>query len=136
MGCFFFFFTARLFKGEIYTHCLHIPYFGSLLTQIEVVQAKITSYLLDVKSNAVFLSIFFFQIVFIFVFIFYCAGSSLLYGLLSSCSKWRRLSSCGVQASHCSGLFCCSAQTLGHLGFTSCGSQTLEHRLNSCGAWA
>ena len=62
MGCFFFFFTARLFKGEIYTHCLHIPYFGSLLTQIEVVQAKITSYLLDVKSNAVFLSIFFFKL--------------------------------------------------------------------------
>ena len=56
---FFFLFTARLCKREIYTHCLHIPYVGSLPTQIEVVQAKVTSYLLGVKSNAVFLSIFF-----------------------------------------------------------------------------
>ena len=68
---FFFLFTARLFKGEICTHCLHIPYFGSLLTQIEVVQAKVTSYLLGVKSNAGFLSIFFFFKLYLFLCLFF-----------------------------------------------------------------
>ena len=38
------------------------------------------------------------------LFIFGCAGSSLLLGLLSACS---------VQASHCSSFFCCGAQALG-----------------------
>ena len=69
---FFFLFTARLFKREIYTHCLHIPYVGSLPTQIEVVQAKVTSYLLGVKSNAVFLSIFFSNCIYFCVYFLLC----------------------------------------------------------------
>ena len=40
--------------------------------------------------------------VFTYLFIFDCAGSLLLFGLSSSCSKWGLLSSCGAQASHCS----------------------------------
>ena len=61
----------------------------------------------------------------------------------SSCSEWSPLSSCGVQASHCSGFSCCRARTLGHVGFSSrgswlssCHSRALEHRLNNCGTWA
>ena len=51
------------------------------------------------------------------------AGSSLLHGLFSSCTKW--------------GLFsCCRAWALKHMGLSSYGSWALEHRLNSCGTWA
>ena len=49
---------------------------------------------------------------FIYLFIFGCAGSSLLHGLFSSCGKQGLLSSCGVQASHCCG-FSCGAWALG-----------------------
>ena len=41
------------------------------------------------------------------LFIYGCAGSSLLHGILSSC---------GAQASHCSGFSCCWAWALGHTG--------------------
>ena len=37
------------------------------------------------------------------------SGSSLLRGLLSTCSDWGLLCSCGVQASRCSGFFRCEA---------------------------
>ena len=47
----------------------------------------------------------------------------------------RLFSSCGAQASHCSG-FSCGAWALGCSGFTSCSSQALEHRLNSLGTQA
>ena len=40
----------------------------------------------------------------------------------SSCDEWRRLSGCGVWASHCG-------------GFSCCGAQALEYRLSRCGAW-
>ena len=50
-------------------------------------------------------------------FIFGCAGSSLLWELFSSCSKWGLLSSGNVQAYCCD--FSCGAQALGHVGFTS-----------------
>ena len=69
-----------------------------------------------------------------YLFLFGCAGSSLM--LFSSCSKQGLLSSCGVQASHCGGFSCCRAWTPGHQRFSSCGSLPLEHRLNSCGAQA
>ena len=54
------------------------------------------------------------------------------------------LSSYGVQPSYCGGFFCCGATELECLrasGFVACtlssyGSLVLEHRLNSCGAWA
>ena len=49
------------------------------------------------------------------LFIFYCAGSSLLCGLFSHCGEWGLLSSCGVWGSHCGG-FSCRAQSLGHTG--------------------
>ena len=41
-----------------------------------------------------------------------------------------------LQASHCSGIFCCRAQTLGQAGFRDCSSRALGHRLNGCGARA
>ena len=56
---------------------------------------------------------------FLSLFIFDDAGSSLLCELSSSC---------GVRASHCGG-FCCRAQAPGCTGFCSCGSQALAHRL-------
>ena len=42
----------------------------------------------------------------IILFIFGCAGSSLLRGLFSSCGEEGLLSSCGVRASRCSGFSC------------------------------
>ena len=50
---------------------------------------------------------------FLIIFIFDCAGSSLLRGLFSI-----------------------EVQALGHTGFSSCSSWALEHRLNSCDAQA
>ena len=57
---------------------------------------------------------------FINLFIFGSAGSLLLHGLFSSCSKWSLLSGCSVWASHC-GFSFCGAGALGHTGFGSCG---------------
>ena len=51
------------------------------------------------------------------------------------CSKQGLLSSCGSGVSHCSDS-CCRAQALGLTGFSSYDSRALQHRLNSCGAWA
>ena len=45
-----------------------------------------------------------------FLFIFGCAGSSLLF---PSCSESELLSSCGTQPSHCGGFSCFGAQSLG-----------------------
>ena len=38
----------------------------------------------------------------------------------SSYSKWRLLSSCSAQVSHCGGFSCCRARALGHAGFSGC----------------
>ena len=71
-----------------------------------------------------------------FIFMFGCAGSSLLCRLFSSCTKWGLLSSCCAQASCGSGFTCCTAQAPGRAGFSACGCQALEHRLSSCGTLA
>ena len=60
------------------------------------------------------------------LFIFGCAGSSLLRGLFSSCSEWGLLSSCSVWASHCVGFSCCGARALGYR-LNSCGLVALQH---------
>ena len=77
---------------------------------------------------------------FIYYFIFGCAGLSLLCGL--SLVAGGLLSSCGVWASHCGGFSCCAARALGiqapgvaAFGLSSCGYPALEHRLNR-GTWA
>ena len=49
----------------------------------------------------------------LYLFIFHCAGSSLLH--VGSLKLWRLLSSCGEQVSHCGGFSCCRAWTLGQL---------------------
>ena len=57
-----------------------------------------------------------------------CAGSSLLCGLFSSCSKWGLLSICGMLPSHYGGFCCCGAGAvcgagaLGHTGFSNCST--------------
>ena len=61
---------------------------------------------------------YFFCKLFIYLFVFGYAGSSLLHGLGSSCSEPGLLSSCGTQASHC------------------VASLVAEHGLSSCGKWA
>ena len=79
-----------------------------------------------------------------YLFIYGCAGSSLLQGLFSSCCEQALglFSSCRVRASHCSGLSCCGAGSLGAQAAVvaarglSCGSRVLEHRLNSRGTLA
>ena len=70
-------------------------------------------------SYSSFLSSYF---LIIYVFIFGCAGSSLLRGLLSRCAKWGPLSSCSAWASHCSGFSYCGEQALGCSGFRSCSA--------------
>ena len=55
-----------------------------------------------------------------YVFLFGCAGSSLLHGLLSSCN---------LQASHFSGFSCCGAQALACEGFSSCSMWAQQLRL-------
>ena len=58
---------------------------------------------------------------------FDCIGSLLLLGLFSSCGK---------RTSHCGGFFCCGAQALGQVGFSSLqhvGSAVVALRLyNTC----
>ena len=66
---------------------------------------------------------FFFSLQF-YLYIFECAWSSLLCGLLSRCGDW---------ASYCSGFSCCRAGALGCTGFSTCRSGAPEHRLDSCG---
>ena len=58
---------------------------------------------------------------------FGCAGSSLLCGPFSSCSKSGLLSSCVVRVSHHSGFSRCRTQALGYVGFSSWGAWALEH---------
>ena len=62
---------------------------------------------------------FFFQILFIYG----CAGSSLLPAGFLQLWRAQILSSCSVRVSHCSGFSYCRAQALGHAGFSSCGFQ-------------
>ena len=62
------------------------------------------------------LSVHFFIILFIHLFIFGCARSSLVRRLFSSCGKWALLSRCGVRAFHCGGFSWCKAPGLGHEG--------------------
>ena len=50
----------------------------------------------------------------IILFIFGCAGSSLLRGLFSSCGEEGLLSSCGVQVSRCSGFSCAHILVVEH----------------------
>ena len=71
-----------------------------------------------------------------YLFIFLCAGSSLPLRLFFSCGERGLLCSCGVRTSHCGGFSCWEAWALGPIGLSTRGSQALEHRLDSCGAWA
>ena len=66
---------------------------------------------------------------YIYLFIFGCAGPSLLCGLFPNCSEWELLPSCSAWVSHCGGLFC-GAWDLGHVVFSSCSVWAPEHRLN------
>ena len=77
-----------------------------------------------------------------YLFIFGCAGSSLLCGLFSSGGRQGLLSSHSAQVSLCSGLSCWRAQAVGTwasvvagYGLSICGSQALGHKLSSCEAW-
>ena len=55
-----------------------------------------------------------------FSFIFGCAGSSLLCGIVSSSSIWGLFYSCGMQTSHYSSVSCHRAWALQSAGFSSC----------------
>ena len=66
-----------------------------------------------VSGIVFFLFSFFNFYLFLYLFIFGCAGSSLLHGLLLSCSVW---------VSHCGGFSYCGAQALGCVGFSRCGT--------------
>ena len=55
------------------------------------------------------ISFFFF---FIILFIFGCAGSSLMCRLFCSCGEQGLLSNCSARTSRCSGFYCCGAQAL------------------------
>ena len=57
---------------------------------------------------------------YLFLFIFGCAGSSLLHGLFSSCDKQGATLAVVCWHSHCGGFPCCRARLPGHTGFSSC----------------
>ena len=59
----------------------------------------------------------FFKYNFFYLFMFGCAGSSLLCRLFSGCGERRLLCGCGARASHCSGFPCGRAWGLGCAGF-------------------
>ena len=69
----------------------------------------------------------------VYLFIFGCAGSSLLHEVFSSYREWELHSSCGGWASYC-GLRC--LLLLQNRSSRVCSSQLLEYRLNRCGGWA
>ena len=54
----------------------------------------------------------------------------------SSSGEQRLLSSCSLQVCPCCGFSCCGALSLGMRTSTVAAPVLLEHRLNSCGAWA
>ena len=66
-------------------------------------------------------------IYFIILFIFGCAGSSLLRGLFSSYSSTR---------AYCSDFPCCGGRALGCSGFSNCSPRAPEHRLDGHGSRA
>ena len=67
--------------------------------------------------------------IFIYLFSFGCAVSSLLYRLSSSCGERGLLSSCSAGASHCGGFSCCRARTLGFEGVSSSGTWAQQLQL-------
>ena len=79
---------------------------------------------------------------FLIILLFSCAESSLLCRLFSSCSKQGPLFAgvCRILikvASLVWGTGCgCKGFSSCGMWLSSCSSQALEHRLNSCGAWA
>ena len=54
----------------------------------------------------------------------------------SSYGEQQLLSGCSAHTSLCSGFFCCRAQAVGHMDFSSCSSWASEHRFSSCGTQA
>ena len=79
-----------------------------------------------------FLNNFFYLFNFVAMGLCYCTRA------LSNYSKWRLLSGCSAQSSHCSGFSCCRAPALGRMGsvvaaprFQSTGSIVEPHRLTS-----
>ena len=89
------------------------------------------------------MNFFFFLINLLYLFIFGCAGSSLLREGFLQLGRAGATLHCGAQASHCGGFSCCGARSLGAWasvvvahGLSSCSSQALERRLSSRGAWA
>ena len=85
------------------------------------------------RSLAVTCGIFRFIYLLVYLFIFGCAGSSLLHKFFSSCREWGLHSSCGGWASYC-GLRC--LLLLQNRSSRVCSSQPLEYRLSRCGGWA
>ena len=85
--------------------------------------------------------LFSFKLILFISFIFGCAGSLLLCGLFSGCSKRGPLSSCGAWASHCHGCSCSRARALARAGCSSCdgGLSSCVHRLScsvACGIFS
>ena len=65
-------------------------------------------------ASPALISVFFFWNNCIYLFIFGCAGFSLLHGLFCSCGEQGLLSSCGVWASYCGGFSCHGAWAQRH----------------------
>ena len=61
-----------------------------------------------------------------FKIIYDCAGSLSLSAAFCNCGQQGLLSSCGAQASHCSGFSRCRAWALGGMGFSSSGKWALQ----------
>ena len=82
-------------------------------------------------------------ILFTYLFIFGCIGSSLLCAGFLQLWRVGTTLCCSALASRCGGLSCCGAWALGAQAsvvvarrLSSCGLQALEHKLSSCSARA
>ena len=90
-----------------------------------------------------FLFVCFLIILFIYLFIFGCAGSLVLHGGLLQLQQAEGgyslavvcglLTAVSLIAEH--GFWGAQASVVAAHGLSSCGSQALEHRLSSCGSW-
>ena len=129
--------VINLKKIEVWWHHLLAEFFACHSSLISVF-CRVRSHWLFFSSSVCSLSLSVLN-----NFIYYYAGSSLLFRLFSRCGEWGLLYSCSVWASRHGGFSFCGTQALELMGsvvlaheLSRCGSWALEHRFNSCGTWA
>ena len=94
-------------------------FFSVILLGVRVLWAQSLVLKLNTWACSVSLSFFFSPNNYVYLFIWGCAGSSVLHELFSGCGEQGLLPSYGARASHCGGFSCCRARALEHTDFSS-----------------